>query len=74
LIERAATNGYLDPVAIEDVSRYEEELYRFLESRHPAVLTTISEKKVLDDAVKASLVAGLKDFAQNVVGSKVAVA
>ena len=70
----AATNGYLDPVAIEDVNRYEEELYRFLENRHPAVLTSISEKKVLDDAIKASLVAALKDFAQNFAGSKVAVA
>ena len=29
--------------------RYEEELYRFLETRHPAVLTGIAEKKILDD-------------------------
>src|SRR2546428_7298444 len=27
----AATNGFLDPVPVEEVSRYEQELYRFLE-------------------------------------------
>src|SRR5574341_1045731 len=30
----AATKGFLDAVAIEDVRRYEEDLYRCLESRH----------------------------------------
>ena len=70
----AATNGYLDPIAVEDLNKYEEDIYRFLESRHPAVLTSIAEKKVLDDDVKAGLVAALKDFAQNFTGAKVAVA
>ena len=32
----AATKGFLDAVAIEDVRRYEEDLHRFLESSHPA--------------------------------------
>ena len=36
VIVYAATKGFLDAVAIEDVRRYEEDLYRFLESRHPA--------------------------------------
>ena len=33
IIIYAATKGFLDNVAIEDVRRYEEDLYRFLESR-----------------------------------------
>ena len=70
----AATNGYLDPIAVEDLLKYEDDLNRFLESRHPAVLTGIAEKKVLDDEVKGALVAALKDFAQSFVGSKAAVA
>jgi F-type H+-transporting ATPase subunit alpha len=60
----AATKGFLDSVAIEDVRRYEEDLYRFLETRHPAVLTTIAEKKILDDDTKAALERALKEFGQ----------
>jgi F-type H+-transporting ATPase subunit alpha len=60
----AATKGHLDGVAIEDVQRYEEELYRFLEARHPGVLTGIAEKKILDDDVKNAVESALKDFGQ----------
>jgi F-type H+-transporting ATPase subunit alpha len=60
----AATKGYLDPVAVEDVHRYEHELYRFLDNRHPGVLTGIAEKKILDDDVKAALESALKEFGQ----------
>ncbi len=60
----AATKGFLDNVAIEDLRRYEEELYRYLETRHARVLTGILEKKTLDDEVKGALEAALKDFGQ----------
>ena len=60
----AATKGFLDPVAIEDVQRYETELYRFLETRHPGVLTGIADKKVLDDDLKAGVESALKEFTQ----------
>jgi F-type H+-transporting ATPase subunit alpha len=68
IIVYAATKGFIDAVAIEDVRRYEEELYRFLESRHPGVLTGIAEKKNLDDALKAAVEAALKDFGLQFVG------
>jgi len=71
----AATKGYIDPVAIEDVRRYEEELYRYLETRAPGVLASIAEKKVLDDEVKAALEGALKEFgAQFAATSKPAAA
>jgi F-type H+-transporting ATPase subunit alpha len=60
----AATKGFLDAVAIEDVRRYEEDLYRFLESSHPGVLTGIAEKKILDDDLKALVEKALKEFGQ----------
>jgi F-type H+-transporting ATPase subunit alpha len=60
----AATKGLLDSVAIEDVRRYEEDLYRFLESRHGAVLSGIAEKKILDDDLKAALEKALNEFGQ----------
>ena len=58
----AATNGYLDPVAVERLRMYEDELFRFLESQRPAVLTSISTKKVLDDETKGALKAALEEF------------
>jgi F-type H+-transporting ATPase subunit alpha len=58
----AATRGHLDGVAVEDVRRYEEELYRFLETRHPRVLAAIAEKKALDDEVKGAVESALKEF------------
>src|ERR687887_530081 len=55
----AATKGHLDPVPVEDVRRYEDELYRFLETRAPQVLTNIESKKILDDEIRAALDAAL---------------
>src|SRR5512134_2799112 len=60
----AATKGFIDSVAIEDVRRYEEDLYRFLETRHPGVLSGIAEKKIFDDDLKAALERALNEFGQ----------
>src|SRR5512140_1192517 len=43
----AGTNGYLDRFDVADVARYEQGLYRFLETRYPGVLHGIAEKKAL---------------------------
>src|SRR6187399_26587 len=64
VIVYVATKGFLDAVAIEDVRRYEEDLYRFLETRHPRVLTTIAEKKIIDDDLKGALEKALNEFGQ----------
>jgi F-type H+-transporting ATPase subunit alpha len=60
----AATKGFLDNVAVEDVRRYEEDLYRFLETRHPAVLTAVADKKQLDDETRGALENAVKEFGQ----------
>jgi F-type H+-transporting ATPase subunit alpha len=58
----AATNGYLDSVEVDRLRQYEEGLYAFLETRHPGVLTSIRDKKTLDDDVKKALVAALDEY------------
>jgi F-type H+-transporting ATPase subunit alpha len=58
----AATNGYLDPVPVEQVRQFEDELYAFLDTRYPAVLSAIAEKKILDDEVKGALTGALDEF------------
>jgi F-type H+/Na+-transporting ATPase subunit alpha len=65
----AATKGYLDQVAIENVRRYEEGLFRFLETRHAQVLTGIADKKIMDDQLKAALEAGLAEYTQQFVAT-----
>jgi F-type H+-transporting ATPase subunit alpha len=58
----AATNGYLDTVAVEDARAYETQLYQFLDTRKPQVLSTLAEKKQIDDALKGDLNQALKEF------------
>jgi F-type H+-transporting ATPase subunit alpha len=62
VIVYAATKGYLDPVEVERMHRYEEDLYRFLETRHPQILRDIAEKKILDDALRGTLDGALAEF------------
>ncbi|HSD09692.1 MAG TPA: F0F1 ATP synthase subunit alpha, partial [Candidatus Binatia bacterium] len=45
----AATNGYVDPLPVEAVTRYERELESFMESQHPEIYRTIREKRELTD-------------------------
>jgi F-type H+-transporting ATPase subunit alpha len=66
----AATKGFLDAVQVEDVRRYEEDLYRFLETRHAGVLTGIADKKILDDELKGALEAALKEFGQQFAATR----
>src|SRR6478609_8269588 len=47
----AATNGYLDPIPVEQVRNYETELYRFLDTRQAGLLAALIEKKALDDQI-----------------------
>jgi F-type H+-transporting ATPase subunit alpha len=53
LIIYAATSGQVDDIPESAVRRYESELYRFVENRHPDLFEDIRTKKQLDDAVKA---------------------
>jgi F-type H+-transporting ATPase subunit alpha len=70
----AATKGHLDAVPVEEVRRYEEELYRFLETRAPGMLTAVAEKKILDDEVKVALEAALAEFTTQFTSSIAATA
>ncbi|MCX6545139.1 MAG: F0F1 ATP synthase subunit alpha [Acidobacteria bacterium] len=71
----AGTNGHLDPVAVEDIGEYEQELFRFFDARKPGILRAIAEKKQLDDGLKAEIGAALKEFGETfAAGKKAAVA
>jgi F-type H+-transporting ATPase subunit alpha len=70
----AGTNGFLDPIAIEEVGKYEQEMYRFFDARKSALLRTLAERKQFDDALKAEFTAALKEFADVYAAGKKAAA
>ncbi|HCA79149.1 MAG TPA: F0F1 ATP synthase subunit alpha [Bacteroidetes bacterium] len=58
----AGTNGYLDPVPLHDVQRYEREMHEFMEMKSADVYDTITGTKDLSDATVARLHELLKEF------------
>jgi F-type H+-transporting ATPase subunit alpha len=60
----AGTAGYLDTVPVAQIVRYEVELYRYVDERHPDLLTTIAAEKTISDKTKAELQTALKDFGE----------
>lgn len=58
----AATNGYVDPLPVAVVTRYERELESFMEGQHPEIYRTIREKRELTDELKQQLNAALDEF------------
>jgi F-type H+-transporting ATPase subunit alpha len=62
LVIWTVTNGLADDIAVEDLKRFEEELGAFIENSHPAVMTTLRDKKNIDDSLKASMREAIEDF------------
>jgi F-type H+/Na+-transporting ATPase subunit alpha len=60
----AGTNGYLDDLRVEDVRRFESELYTFLDNSKPDLLKAIREKRELTDEIKKQVTDALKEFKQ----------
>ncbi|HSE43393.1 MAG TPA: F0F1 ATP synthase subunit alpha [Acidobacteriota bacterium] len=65
----AATNGYLDDLPVNMGRKFEEELYKFLDTQRPQVLKTLNQKKQVDDEMKKTLNEALNDFKQQFVES-----
>ncbi|MSO51871.1 MAG: F0F1 ATP synthase subunit alpha [Acidobacterium sp.] len=66
----AGVNGFLDSIAVADVGAAQDELVKFMQTRHGNVLQAIREKKQLDDALKNDLNAALKEFGEHFVAMK----
>jgi F-type H+-transporting ATPase subunit alpha len=62
LVIYAATTGYIDQIPVEAVRKYENELFEFVESKHPQVLVALREKRELTAEVKQQLNAVLEEF------------
>ena len=58
----AGAKGYLDDVATANVTKFEAELYPYIEAKYPEIFEQIRTKKVLDKEVEENLHKALKDF------------
>src|SRR5216110_1402995 len=74
IIIYAATNGYLDPIPVEQVRAYENDLYKYVESRYPQLFGAIAERKQLDNELKSALDRASKEFASDFAARKAAAA
>jgi len=62
LVIYAGGNGFFDDLELDQCKAFEDGLMKFVENAHPAILTTIREKKTLDDALKAQMTAAIKEY------------
>ncbi|MDE5931290.1 MAG: F0F1 ATP synthase subunit alpha [Lachnospiraceae bacterium] len=51
----AATNKYLLDVAVEDITRFETELFDFLDTKYPEIPSSIAAEKVISEETEAKL-------------------
>ncbi|QIG79256.1 F0F1 ATP synthase subunit alpha [Stakelama tenebrarum] len=58
----AGTNGYIDNVPVEDVTRYEAAMLAEMRSKHADVLNDIRESKALNDGTVEKMKAALAEF------------
>ena len=61
----AGTRGYLDPIPLSDVKRFEADLIDFFHGRHPEILDAIVSTGTVPDV--EALEAAIKDFAERFV-------
>ena len=60
----AVSEGYTKNIAVEDMERFEKELFRFLESEKESVLLKIKNSKKLDDTLRQELDKVIAEFTE----------
>jgi F-type H+-transporting ATPase subunit alpha len=58
----AGTRGYLDDIPVEAVTKFERELYLFMDSKYADILDGIRETKKLDEVLEEKLKKAIEDF------------
>ena len=64
----AGTKGFLDDIDAGSVTKFEAELYPFMEAKYSSIFDAIRESKKIDSDVEADLKKALEDFKSNFAG------
>src|SRR6186713_1763349 len=67
VIVYAGTAGYVDKLPVESLKQYEQDLYRYIDEKHPELWTEIKAKRELTDEIKKTLDKVLKTFGKKFV-------
>jgi len=62
LIIYAGTNGFVDELPVMALKKYEQELYSFIESKHPDIFADILKKRELDADLRGKMNKALEEF------------
>jgi F-type H+-transporting ATPase subunit alpha len=62
LILYAGTNGFVDELPLAALKKYEQELYSFIESKHPDIFADILKKRELDGDLRTTITKALEEF------------
>ena len=66
----SGVKGYLDKIAVKDVTEFEAALLTALRSSGAKILSDIEEKQKLDEALEAKMHEFIGNFADNFANSK----
>ncbi len=61
----AGTRGYLDPIAVGSVGKFEDELLRYMREAHGELLGTIREEEELSEETEVKLKSAVETFANS---------
>ena len=62
IIIYVVTNKYLIDIPVEDVTRFEQELFEFLDTKYPEVPNAIAQEKQISDETDAKLKQAVEEF------------
>ena len=62
IIIYAATRKYLLDIAVEDVQRFEKELFEYIDTKYPEIPQSVRDKKQLDEETESLLVKAIEEF------------
>ena len=58
----AATKKYLLDIPVEDIQRFEKELFDFIDTKYPEIFQKIREEKKLSDELEEMMVKAITEF------------
>ncbi|RDU63165.1 F0F1 ATP synthase subunit alpha [Helicobacter sp. MIT 14-3879] len=58
----AGSKGYLDNIPVNKVTKFESDLYPFIEAKYPKIFETLASKKAIDSDLETLLKQALEEF------------
>ena len=64
LIMYAAVNGYLDDIAVDQISAFEADFHTFVDANHPEIISILAKERDISDTTEESIKAAINEFKQ----------